>query len=222
MNSYMVEPNTGNVHQCCPVREKTTASLHIQRCALLGLVLPCRLPAGCSGTEDYCDHDELLPGFSAHTSQSVAGRPSPSRCRSAGMMGVWAGGSLNRRCAGRSSGSQTAAESQTYQSARMTFKMSEKGHSDEHFLPLTTLLSISQRGWPDRIPWCTPVDRSAIPRIRSLHRHKYVRRRLVNAGLRVDVWLQVWAEQRQGMRISNLVLSLIVYQRRCQLLYHDR
>lgn len=45
--------------------------------------------------------------------------------------------------------------------------------SAEQFLPLTTLLSICQKGGPDKIPWCTPADRSPAPRIQSLHRHRW-------------------------------------------------
>lgn len=88
VRSNTVEPNTGNVHQSRSAGEQDTASLYIQCCVALMLVLYSCLPAGCLSTEDYWDRWGLQPGGSAHTSQSGAGRPSQSHYRSVGTLGV--------------------------------------------------------------------------------------------------------------------------------------
>lgn len=172
MHSHTVGPNTGNVHQCYPALNKKTkhsvGSVYVQS-AHSGASSPTYLQVVDAHRATVSSGHVVVHTLPKAAQTGRVGVVAGLRAwRGSQQKTAWAGGVLAWALAlGLLQRHGPAAqEVQIFCCLMNRTRYSWKQISNFF---LITWQSRFQRGWPDKIPWCTLGDSSPAPRFQSLH-----------------------------------------------------
>lgn len=175
MHSHTVGPDTGNVHQCYPAWKKKTknsvGSVYVRCCAvhISGAFSPTYLQVVDAHRATVSSGHVVVHTLpkAAQTGRVgvVAGvRP----WRGSQQKTAWAGGVLAWALA-LGLLQRHGPAGQEVQIFCFLMNRTRYSWNQMSYFSLLTWQSRFQRGWPDKIPWCTLGDSSPAPRFQSLH-----------------------------------------------------